>query len=266
MVDVLLVNASRDVMGARRGAYVDIGTESWVDSQLKRYGKSATRSDNLRAEQTLGDLGLRFHCFLVPLDPYVTIKEIRANLAQTRRTGLEHILNVQFCKPIQLHEHCTLLRRCQADGLVKRRADGPFRWHGIPYRQKHKDMEQIVQAGREIQKIYARVEWSLEKAASRTPLARAWEGFAIEVRHAVRARLLTCFETLVERNDRADGKAWVLEQVQPLLEDTARLCSEAPTDRSARRHGFTGFLDGREISSRMNEKYVVTVNRDAWDV
>lgn len=60
---------------------VEIGIESMAETQLRRYGKTATVDDNRRALRVLEELGIGSEAFMIPYDPDVTRDELKKNLS-----------------------------------------------------------------------------------------------------------------------------------------------------------------------------------------
>jgi len=71
---------------------VEIGIESMVEAQLRRYQKSASKADNLQALAILEELGILTEVFMIPFDPFLTSTELKQNLSFYRRRLKVHTL------------------------------------------------------------------------------------------------------------------------------------------------------------------------------
>ncbi|MEM5785722.1 MAG: radical SAM protein [Syntrophobacteraceae bacterium] len=60
---------------------VELGIESIVPEQLRRYGKSTRADDNRNALEILEELGIAAEIFMIPFDSYLTAEEFRQNLS-----------------------------------------------------------------------------------------------------------------------------------------------------------------------------------------
>lgn len=80
----------RDVFAALREAGLSLlflGVESFSDSQLHRYGKGTTAADNLQAIDVIQGLGVTMELGFILFDPFLSIDELRENIAALERTG-----------------------------------------------------------------------------------------------------------------------------------------------------------------------------------
>lgn len=67
---------------------VFIGMESGSPSQLKRYGKLVTVNGNYKAIEVLQGLGIDVVAGYIPIDPLMSIAELKENVEFLRRTGM----------------------------------------------------------------------------------------------------------------------------------------------------------------------------------
>lgn len=67
---------------------VFIGMESGSPTQLKRYGKQISVEGNYRAIEILRQLSIDVVAGYIPLDPLMTLQELRENIIFLRRTGM----------------------------------------------------------------------------------------------------------------------------------------------------------------------------------
>lgn len=115
---------------------VGIGVESMVPRQLELYRKGVSVEQNLHAVEILTDLGLDFHAYFIPIEPYVTIEELLQNLEMMERIGLEHILDDQILTWLVALEGTSIIQDLRHDGLLYQAPAGcidfEFSW-GHPY-------------------------------------------------------------------------------------------------------------------------------------
>jgi hypothetical protein len=69
---------------------VEIGIESMAESQLRRYGKTATVDDNRKALAVLDRLDIASEAFMIPFDSRMTAEEMQENLSFYRRRFREN--------------------------------------------------------------------------------------------------------------------------------------------------------------------------------
>lgn len=71
---------------------VFVGIESFVDRQLKYYRKHATVEDNLRALDNLRKFDLEASVGFIPMDPYVTLDEIKLNFTLLAENNIKDLI------------------------------------------------------------------------------------------------------------------------------------------------------------------------------
>jgi anaerobic magnesium-protoporphyrin IX monomethyl ester cyclase len=115
---------------------VGIGLESVLPRQLKLYRKGASVEQNLRAIDVLAYLGLQYHVYFVPLEPYVTLEELLETMSAMERIGLEHILDGQILAWLVALEGTPIVEDLRRDELLYSPAEGEMdstvTW-GSPY-------------------------------------------------------------------------------------------------------------------------------------
>ncbi len=60
--------------------FLDMGIESFVNDQLRRWKKGATANSNLRAINLLAEQGIRYRCYLIMVDDVTTTQELQTNI------------------------------------------------------------------------------------------------------------------------------------------------------------------------------------------
>jgi len=241
--------------------HVNIGVESWVDSQLRRYGKFSTRKDNLQAVETANKLNLSFFAYMIPLDPYVTRREIVLNLKEIEKIGLDPILNIDFCKRMVLHEYCHFFEQCRKDKLIKSYNPLSLTNDNIPYEQKDKDVVEIVKASEEMNRFYHKIMHKLALTGVEKSLPGIWNAFSEDIRNILRRKLFQDFKSFVEGGDRnQDGKEFVFSEIEGVYRNISKVCSEVTRDKLETYNAFTVTINGEEISTRLKETYEIPVN------
>ena len=240
---------------------VGLGVESWADSQLKRYGKLATRRDNLRAIEMLTKLNIPFRLYLIPLDPYVTRGELKATLRETERIGLDSTFgDLGFCSRLVLHGYCQMVEQCKQDGLIMNY--NPLS-DVIPYRQKNQDTKEIIQASKEIYRIFDQIMNRFETTGRKKKLPEAWYVFFNDVRLALERKLFRDFRDFVQNVDsQEDGKGFIASRMADTKNKISSICAAVSRDKLERFNGLTVFIDGEEISTRLKEVFKVSVKNN----
>jgi radical SAM superfamily enzyme YgiQ (UPF0313 family) len=127
-------------------AGVQIGIESFVDSQLKRYNKHITAEQNMQALQILSDLKISYLAYYILLDPNVTLEEIEENIEKLKEAP-----------PVPVKRHKFFLPHLIAQTEFEIELDvwGKMRISGIPHLEAFNEfMEQTEDKMKEIEKIY----------------------------------------------------------------------------------------------------------------
>jgi len=202
---------------------VNIGIESWADTQLKRYGKLSTRNDNLKALDILIKLGVPVQYYLIPLDPYVSKNELITNLYEVKRIGLEYIYQIQFCKKIYLDEYTSLTNRCRSDGLIPEEGETQVDQFYLQYIQKNGETTEYVHAADEIENVFRRAMWLLEQKENEWDVRRL---IISRIAGELKNRLFYAFLELVENEDESRGSRRILSQFESDLRQIERACSE----------------------------------------
>ena len=242
---------------------VGLGVESWADSQLKRYGKLATRRDNLQAIEMLTKLDIPFRLYLVPLDPYVTRAELKATLQETERIGLDSTFgDLGFCRRLVLHGYCQMVEQCKQDGLIMNY--NPLS-DVIPYRQKNQGTKEIIQASKEIYRIFDQIMNRFETTGRKKKLPEAWYVFFNDVRLALKRKFFRDFKDFVKNVDsQEDGKRFIASRMADTEKRISSICATVSRDKLERFNGLTVFIDGEEISTRLKEVFKVSVKNNFW--
>jgi radical SAM superfamily enzyme YgiQ (UPF0313 family) len=243
-------------------ASMGIGVESWVNSQLRRYGKHVNRRDNLLAVETLDKLGISFITYLMPLDPYVTRSEIVVNIREMEYVGLDKAPQISFCNRLYLYDHLPLFAQCEQDNLV---IDGNYdpvlgEYGGIPYIQKHADVVEIFRAAEEIKRIYRRGLGMLLKAGKEKRLPESWLALCQTVQETFQRRMFAAFKDFAENAEACDdGSAFICKKFASAMQDITRACSETTAEGLKNFQNVTVRIDGTEVSTRLLETHMVRI-------
>ncbi len=127
-------------------AGVQIGIESFVDSQLRRYNKHVTAEQNMQALQILSDLKISYLAYYILLDPNVTLEEIEENIEKLKQAP-----------PVPVKRHKFLLPHLIAQTEFEIELDvwGKMKISGIPHLEAFNEfLEQTEDKMKEIEKIY----------------------------------------------------------------------------------------------------------------
>lgn len=103
---------------------VGIGVESMVPRQLRLYEKRVSIEQNRKAIDILQRLGLEFHVFLVPIEPYVTIEDLLLTMDFMESVGLDHVLDGQILSWLVVLEGTSALEKLRRDGVLWEPGDG----------------------------------------------------------------------------------------------------------------------------------------------
>ena len=101
-----------------------IGVESMVPRQLQLYEKKVSIEQNRKAIDILRRLGLEFHVFLVPIEPYVTIEDLLLTMDFMESIGLDHVLDGQILSWLVVLEGTAALEMLRRDGVLWEPGDG----------------------------------------------------------------------------------------------------------------------------------------------
>ena len=125
---------------------IQIGIESFVDSQLKRYNKHVSAEQNMQALQILSDLRISYLAYYILLDPHVTLEEIEENIEKLKKAP-----------PVPVKKHKFLLPHLIAQTEFESELDlqGKMRIARIPHLEAFNEfLEQTEDKMKEIEKIY----------------------------------------------------------------------------------------------------------------
>lgn len=125
---------------------VQIGIESFVDAQLKRYNKHVTAAQNMEALQILSDLKISYLAYYILLDPEVTLEEIEENIEQ-----------LKVAPPVPVKRHKFLLPHliAQVEFEIELDVAGKMKIEGLYHLEAFNEfLEQTEDKMKEIGKIY----------------------------------------------------------------------------------------------------------------
>ena len=101
-----------------------IGIESGSESQLKRYGKSATLEENREVLRRVKELKFYIVPGFITLDPMISIAEIKENIQFLRSTGLDKWLKISIKNFIPMKQ-CRFTDNLKKRGLIKENSFNP---------------------------------------------------------------------------------------------------------------------------------------------
>ncbi|MFH1878324.1 MAG: radical SAM protein, partial [Candidatus Omnitrophota bacterium] len=176
-VDSIYIDGAREEQNNRKKAALKLfkeaglekiflGIESGSPSQLQRYKKGITIGSTKEAVTVIRELGLKLEAGYIPLDPFVTIKELKETLAFAEELKIVediaklHVLclerqddlisrlcsNVEYIGKLParyLEREKDLFYRVYSEGLITGEKDPDTRLY--PYRMKEPEVEEIKQ-------------------------------------------------------------------------------------------------------------------------
>ena len=251
-----LLSALKDA-GLRQ---VHLGIESWADSQLKRYGKASSRKDNLQAVEILEKLNISFFTYLIPIDPYVSRRELMINIREIERVGLDRVTEVDFCKIFSLHQESPFYRICKLDGLIKHHDTVALTDPGVSFHQFLQDVKIIADLALEIKRCYEKTKVLLQTTAREKCLPLLWETFCRDVLEVLQKKLFDRFKECVVNPHHFAGMGNVISsEIDSLYNQVAMLCASVSREGLENNPSLTILLDGEEVSTKLKESYVVTL-------
>ncbi len=132
---------------------VEVGIESFIKRQLKLYNKLTTRDQNIYALEVLKSICLDFTVFLIPFDPYVTVKELIENLEITEKIGFEYVPLNHIFNRLRITRYSGLYEIIKKDKLLccndKEDLNG-----NVVYSFKHSDSDKAFQYGNRMALVY----------------------------------------------------------------------------------------------------------------
>lgn len=242
--------------------HINLGIESWADSQLRRYGKASTRQDNLEAVAILDELNIPFLGYLIPIDPYVTREEIITTLEETERIGIQSVLDVDFCKKMSLHPESHFYERCRQDGLLGDYDPEDLTIHSIPYTQKNRDIREIDKAAEAINENYLAIRNRLERTAGEKDLPTLWNAFSSDILTLLKKESFVWFKDRVENTDDFSGEEALSEKLCSIDEEIAQVCSDVSKEKLENFQNFSVRIIGQEVSTRHKEVYSLPIKRN----
>jgi len=242
--------------------HVNLGIESWADSQLRRYGKASTRQDNLEAVAILDELNIPFLGYLIPIDPYVTREEIMTTLEETGRIGLQSVLDVDFCKKMSLHPESHFYERCRQDGLLGYYDPEDLTIYSIPYKQKKRDVREIAKAAETMNENYLAILNRLERTAREKGLPTLWNAFSSDILSLLKKESFVWFKELVENTEDFFGEGALSEKLHSIDEEIANVCSDVTKEKLENFQNFSVRINGQEVSTRLKEAYSLRIKKN----
>ncbi|MCB4757603.1 MAG: radical SAM protein, partial [Elusimicrobia bacterium] len=126
-----------------------IGVEFGSDTQLDRNKKGITARQNAEAVRILKGLGFQLSCGYIPLDPYCTLDEIRANTKFLRENNL-YVETVYPLNQMKVQGRTVLYNRVLIDGLLGLRQAN---LHTFDVRYQNPDVQKIADALNQVAEV-----------------------------------------------------------------------------------------------------------------
>jgi len=227
---------------------VDLGIESLSDTQLKRYNKMVTVEENLKAIDILKKLGISYTCYLIFIDPYVSLEEIKENLPVIDRIGLEHFAGFPIVNFLTLNQYQPIFSMCLRDGLIKNFRPEDIDNINIEYSLFHSNVKDIVETSTLIFEIYYKCFNKLDERKKRLP-EKQWNRIFREICSALKKSFYKYFREYIDRGQLAGGPSFIYSKMGHIYD---RICSFADTITAEdilefREHIID--IDGIEIST-----------------
>jgi radical SAM superfamily enzyme YgiQ (UPF0313 family) len=202
---------------------VDLGIESFSETQLKRYNKMVTVEKNLKAIEILKKLNISYNCYLIFIDPYVTLEEMKENLLMVDKIGLEHFSGFPIANFLTLNQYQPIFRLCLKDGLVKNFHQEDIDNLNIEYSLFHSNVSDIVKASTLIFEIYYKCFNKLDEMKKRMP-SKQWGRICGEICSALKNSFYKYFRECLDSGQ--EGPKFIDSKMGHIYE---HICSFADT-------------------------------------
>lgn len=202
---------------------VDLGIESFAETQLKRYNKMVTVEKNLKAIEILKKLDISYSCYLIFIDPYVTIEEMKQNLLMIDKIGLEHFSGFPIANFLTLNQYEPIFKLCLKDGLVKNFHQEDIDNLNIEYSLFHSNVSDIIKASTLIFEIYYKCFNKLDEMKKRMP-SKQWNRICGEICSALKNSFYKYFRECLDNGQERPG--FIYSKMGHIYE---QICSFADT-------------------------------------
>jgi hypothetical protein len=151
--------------------------------------------------------------------------------------------------------------QCKNDHLIKNYKPISLENDNIPYDQQDKDVVEIVRASEEIYRMFHAIIQKLALTGATKNLPEIWNAFSKKIRYCLQRKLFMDFKSFVEgARSNQDGKEFAHLILSDLYKSILKICSEVTREKLYHFHRFAVVIDGEEISTRLEETYMIPVN------
>jgi len=229
---------------------VNLGVESWVDSQLRRYNKKVTVTDNLEAVKILEELHIPYYCFIIPFDPYVTGEEVKENLYMIGKTGLEHTIHTHFTNKMAINQYQPLFEKCIKDNLIKNFNEKDISCGELEYVQFHRDVQPLIKAGHMVDELYYKcLNKLIEVKKGKSLCSPQWFRVQKEIIKALKEKLYHYFVEYVNKIGN-DGSECIHSKMDGACENIFSFCDNITQNDLEELKEYIIDIDGIKISTR----------------
>jgi len=206
---------------------VDLGIESLSETQLKRYNKMVTVEQNLKAIDILKKLNIDYKCYLILIDPYVSLSEIKENILMIDKIGLEHFSGFPITNFLTLNQYQPIFNMCLRDGLIKNFQPKDICNINIQYSQFHSDVNPIIEISVLIFELYYRCFNKLNETGMKKRIPSAhWDRILNEICSALKKSFFKYFCEYVNSGYSTGGRSFIYSKMGHVCEN---ICSFADT-------------------------------------
>jgi len=99
-----------------------LGVESGSADQIRRYGKSATATQNMRAINLLNNLGIQTDIGFIMFDPEMSLEDLKYNVAFIRHAGLANH-DARMNKKVRIEPFTEFEQEMRERGIIGRELD-----------------------------------------------------------------------------------------------------------------------------------------------
>lgn len=204
---------------------VDLGIESLAETQLKRYNKMITVEENLKAIDILKKLNISYSCYLIFIDPYVNLEEIKENLHMIDKIGLEYFSGFPIANFLTLNQYQPIFTMCLKDGLVKNFLPEDIDNINIQYSLFHSNVKDIVETSTLVFEIYYKCFNKLNETKKRMP-QKQWNRIFRDICSALKNSFYKYFREYLDSGQSRGGHEFIHSKMGHIYE---HICSFADT-------------------------------------
>jgi radical SAM superfamily enzyme YgiQ (UPF0313 family) len=234
-------------------AEVNLGIESLSEEQLKRYNKNITLEENLRGPIILDRLNIFYRCFIIPMDPYVTRKEIIENLDRMEKhRPLDHfVIYNYFWMTVRLTQYLPLFERCLKDNLIRDFNHHELDNFGIRYVPFHPDVHSIIETANTIRYLHNEItaKVNFEGRKKRMPFSE-WDRIEEKISNTLAGRLYKYLREYIDCGSGEDGKEFIYKKMNKTCENISNFLEKVKREDILEFKEYIIDIDGIKISTR----------------